>query len=212
MGVQRLGTRGPVPRSVEERIADHVVVNERGCHVWQGATSTKGYPQMTTGSMADGTRRPRKVHRLVWGAAHGELPDGICLHHTCEDKRCVNLEHLAPVEHGEHSRLHHDLPITCRRGHPRTVANTYITKQGKRQCRVCKRLEKRPSRVLPPEMRHAHDVVDWALRKGTLVREPCEVCGSEDRVVAHHDNYSRPLDVRWLCPQHHADAHATMAA
>lgn len=41
-----------------------------------------------------------------------------------------------------------------------------------------------------------------AISDGTLVREPCEVCG-EKRVDAHHDNYDKPLDVRWLCRKHH---------
>lgn len=34
----------------------------------------------------------------------------------------------------------------------------------------------------------------------------CEVCGAP-RAHAHHDDYSLPLDVRWLCPIHHAEVH-----
>lgn len=41
-----------------------------------------------------------------------------------------------------------------------------------------------------------------AIKRGDLVRQPCEVCGFP-QAQAHHDDYSKPLDVRWLCPKHH---------
>lgn len=40
--------------------------------------------------------------------------------------------------------------------------------------------------------------VSYAVRSGKLVRRPCEVCG-EQKVQAHHDDYTKPLAVRWLC-------------
>jgi ribosomal protein S27AE len=46
-----------------------------------------------------------------------------------------------------------------------------------------------------------------ALRIGTLKKKPCEICGSL-KTEAHHDDYSKPLDVRWLCKDCHADVHA----
>jgi len=46
-----------------------------------------------------------------------------------------------------------------------------------------------------------------ALQTGQLARQACEVCGAE-RVEAHHDDYSRPLSVRWLCRPHHRAVHA----
>jgi hypothetical protein len=42
-----------------------------------------------------------------------------------------------------------------------------------------------------------------AIRKGWIHRGPCEVCFSGP-AEAHHDDYSRPLEVRWLCRKHHA--------
>ena len=47
-----------------------------------------------------------------------------------------------------------------------------------------------------------------AVRDGRLLRGACEVCGAE-KVHAHHDDYSKPLEVRWLCPKHHAANHAS---
>jgi hypothetical protein len=49
----------------------------------------------------------------------------------------------------------------------------------------------------------AHADVSVAKAKGTLKTQPCEVCGSTVSVEAHHEDYSRPLDVRWLCNYHH---------
>lgn len=57
-----------------------------------------------------------------------------------------------------------------------------------------------------PEKRAAHVLVGNALRDGKLVRQPCEICGTA-RVEAHHDDYSKPLDVRWLCKSHHDEHH-----
>lgn len=39
-----------------------------------------------------------------------------------------------------------------------------------------------------------------------LTRKPCEVCGAVN-VHGHHDDYSKPLEVRWLCPRHHSEHH-----
>lgn len=56
----------------------------------------------------------------------------------------------------------------------------------------------------------ARNEVRKARARGDLVRQPCEVCG-DISTHAHHEDYQRPLDVRWLCRPHHADRHkATM--
>lgn len=57
-----------------------------------------------------------------------------------------------------------------------------------------------------PEKRSAHCAVANALRGGKLQRLPCEVCGTT-KAHAHHDDYSKPLVVRWLCAVHHAEHH-----
>lgn len=51
-----------------------------------------------------------------------------------------------------------------------------------------------------------------AVRKGRLIRRPCELCGNPV-VEGHHDDYGKPLDVRWLCHRHHRALHqGTLAA
>jgi hypothetical protein len=46
-----------------------------------------------------------------------------------------------------------------------------------------------------------------AVQVGKLARRPCEICGSTERVEKHHDDYTKPLNVRWLCKQHHMELH-----
>lgn len=53
----------------------------------------------------------------------------------------------------------------------------------------------------------AHILVSNYVRDGKLTRKPCEICGDEKRIHAHHDDYAYPLDVRWLCAAHHRQWH-----
>ena len=57
-----------------------------------------------------------------------------------------------------------------------------------------------------PIKRNAHMIVGNAIRGKKLFKEPCEVCGCSE-VHAHHDDYSKPLNIRWLCPTHHEQWH-----
>jgi hypothetical protein len=57
------------------------------------------------------------------------------------------------------------------------------------------------------EHHKARRKVRHEIEMGRMSRQPCEVCGAK-KVHAHHDDYSRPLDVRWLCPEHHREHHA----
>jgi hypothetical protein len=62
-----------------------------------------------------------------------------------------------------------------------------------------------------PEKYEAHKAVANALNRGLLKKGKCVVCGSL-RVDAHHDDYSKPLQVTWLCRRHHREAHVKMRA
>lgn len=57
-----------------------------------------------------------------------------------------------------------------------------------------------------PKAAIAHGAVAYHLRVGNIARKACEVCGSE-KSVAHHDDYDKPLVVRWMCQAHHAQWH-----
>lgn len=57
-----------------------------------------------------------------------------------------------------------------------------------------------------PGKHAARVAVKNAVRDGRLKKLPCMVCG--DKSEAHHPDYSRPLDVVWLCAMHHRETHA----
>lgn len=59
--------------------------------------------------------------------------------------------------------------------------------------------------------RQAHLRVRAAIKAKVLRKRPCEVCGIA-QVDAHHDDYSIPLKVRWLCRRHHRQHHAALKA
>ena len=53
----------------------------------------------------------------------------------------------------------------------------------------------------------AYKKVDWAVKMGTLIKQPCEKCGSPSDIQAHHEDYNKPLDVVWLCRDCHFKLH-----
>jgi len=46
----------------------------------------------------------------------------------------------------------------------------------------------------------------YRILRGMLIKQPCEKCG-EIKVEAHHDDYDKPFDIRWLCVKHHREHH-----
>jgi hypothetical protein len=55
----------------------------------------------------------------------------------------------------------------------------------------------------------ARKKLSYALKIKKVIRQPCEACGSL-KAHGHHDNYSKPLDVRWLCHDHHMQLHSEL--
>jgi hypothetical protein len=58
-----------------------------------------------------------------------------------------------------------------------------------------------------PDKHKAHGIVQRAIRSGKLVVQPCQRCGYGIGIQAHHEDYSKPLDVVWLCPPCHGARH-----
>ena len=59
-----------------------------------------------------------------------------------------------------------------------------------------------------PNKYKAHGKIAYAIKTGDLVSMPCEVCKSTENLHAHHDDYAKPLNIRWLCSAHHSQWHA----
>lgn len=78
-----------------------------------------------------------------------------------------------------------------------------------RYCPACHGMRKKTLRKLRPEVRAAQRKVERAVKKGALVRQPCEVCGNP-QAEAHHPNYANALQVQWLCRLHHRRLHAAL--
>jgi hypothetical protein len=57
--------------------------------------------------------------------------------------------------------------------------------------------------------KRAHGRVKVKVDSGRIVPQPCEQAGPDcsGPIEAHHDNYSKPYEVRWLCAAHHAKHH-----
>ena len=59
-----------------------------------------------------------------------------------------------------------------------------------------------------PEKKNAHDRLNDALRYGRITKsEFCTKCGTKGRVEGHHADYSKPLEVVWLCKSCHMKQH-----
>lgn len=63
------------------------------------------------------------------------------------------------------------------------------------KCRECTKNDTRMHRT----------AVRNAVRDGRLIRKPCEVCGAA--AETHHPDYSKPLEVMWLCLAHYRKWH-----
>ena len=57
-----------------------------------------------------------------------------------------------------------------------------------------------------PQKIAARKAVQYAVKVGNIVRLPCCVCGCEP-AEAHHPDYSKKLEVAWLCKRHHGFVH-----
>lgn len=81
-----------------------------------------------------------------------------------------------------------------------------------RYCRLCKNSYMRgwrKSHPLTEKQRFKSDCrrkLNMRIQRGQMSRQPCEICG-DIHVQAHHEDYTKPYHVKWLCIRHHLDHH-----
>ena len=120
-------------------------------------------------------------------------------------------------------------------GETKPIAEFYRNKrrgrvERKAQCRMCQRAAERVwERNNPrrnenlklrrgkwPEKERARKMIAKRLERGSMVKpNRCEDCGGEFSgrgIQGHHDDYSKPLEVRWLCQRCHRAVHAAEEA
>jgi len=85
----------------------------------------------------------------------------------------------------------------------REATRKYYKKHREKCCARIKRFKRRN-----PEKVKAHNAINHAIAAGKIKRPVrCERCFEETFVEGHHSDYSKPLEVEWLCRKCHCKAH-----
>lgn len=111
------------------------------CIEYSGGTFRNGYGSANL--WVGGRHYIVYAHRLAYELAHGPIPPGMVVMHTCDNPPCVNADHLRAGTQGDNvrdasskGRLRRALKTHCKRGHEFTPDNTYFRPEG-RQCKAC---------------------------------------------------------------------------
>lgn len=122
------------------------------CWLWTGRLPRSGYGTLSISG------KNVQAHRFAYELIVGPIPAGLQLDHLCRVRHCVNPAHLEPVT-PRVNVLRGICPAAlaarrshCQRGHEFTPENTYMTPNGRRQCRACI-LRRVARRIAPPRAR-----------------------------------------------------------
>lgn len=65
------------------------------CRVWTSRTNKYGYGVLTIGSRTDNTRKVGyQAHKAAYETYNGDIPEGMLVRHTCDNRPCINHNHL----------------------------------------------------------------------------------------------------------------------
>ena len=143
----------PDPERALRFIREKCVPVASGCVEYTGPTTTRsGHVQYYFGGKNGGPRRTSKqyAHRFAYVSLVGPIPEGKHVCHSCDNPRCVNIEHLWLGTQRDNSldmvakkRQAFMKKTECKNGHPFTPENTYLWRGKHRKCRICQRESQR---------------------------------------------------------------------
>lgn len=117
-----------------------------------------------------------------------------CVQARARNHRAENIEQVRAFDRARGSQPHR---VAAREAYQQTDA--YLESHAKANAKY---------RAAEPERKRARDAVNNAVRDGRLIPWPvCAIPECDCAPEAHHPDYSRPLEVVWLCDGHHKDAH-----
>ena len=103
------------------------------CWIWIGAITHNGYPKATF------NYETCLVHQVIYKHFKGPIPEGLEIDHVCRNKLCVNPEHLEAITHKENVARYAATITHCKKGHPLSGDNLYLTPDERRNCKTCRR-------------------------------------------------------------------------
>lgn len=80
-----------------------------------------------------------------------------------------------------------------------------VAKSRERRLENIKAYDRERRKHVDPAKDRARKLLAQKIRFGRMERQPCEICGGSAQ--AHHEDYSKPYEVRWLCRVHHMELH-----